>query len=192
MSRCKKLLGGKKHGFRTVGFRVQQRETDLSGGGVRASTSCNSRHRLQREKRLSFKVVTAQGVVVQHRHQQARSGRLTLLQRHSTAPTQQRRSVNITHKHTVYTGLYSRQFKYTKERLPNLQNVPSAWPKPELLAPFPNLFFWLREFTYNSNDSSNNGLRSRFLTLVDRGSSCGKFCLGSRDSWTKGSLKPVQ
>lgn len=63
----------------TFGFGVHQREADLSGGGVRASSSCNSRHRLQREKRLSFEVVAAQSVVVQNCHQQARSGRLALV-----------------------------------------------------------------------------------------------------------------
>ncbi len=46
-------------------------------------------------------------------------------------------------------------------------------------------------FTYNSKDSSNNGLRSQFLILVDRGSTWGNMCFGSRDSWTKGSLEPV-
>lgn len=44
--------------------------------------------------------------------------------------------------------------------------------------------------TYNSNSSSNSGLRSYLLTWVQRVSTIGKTWLGSRHSCTNGSLRP--
>lgn len=89
-------------GYHTVWFRVHERQSDLSRGGVGLPAesiyllpSSHSRYALQGQEGLALKVISPQRVVVQDCHHQTRAQCLALVQGHQAAGVSKRQSVKV-------------------------------------------------------------------------------------------------